>query len=412
MMKRVEHMPVAIEYFRDATITILIRDSVICASVRIYARGIVSSTDIRLPIDTATLANWLSHIEDSLSSISVSEAGAAIWANLADPLGKPPTAFVQAGYDQFMETVISVGSAVFQKLSEQSEFGEFLRLLDDLPNGSRITIETDRVLIPWEILYPLPYNTQLPVPLKPTMHPEKLWGNRFLIEYLMLPANGSAWHAPWKEHLNAKTFVSLNLNPIIHEESKSCAYQPIEAHRAFYQAHLSSQNMGELRMRGDDIKTLLLSESQATIIYLYCHGRSNNPFREIGGEQLLVDKDSYIEPETLDATDNKYMNGPIIILNSCSSGAYSPLSFSTFHSRFRKKRAMGIIGTTLPMPVTFAAAFGQRLIGAYIDGNVSIGEALLMLRQELLQWWNPLGLFYILQCHLHIKAPQAREIDL
>lgn len=69
---------------------------------------------------------------------------------------------------------------------------------------------------------------------------------------------------------------------------------------------------------------------------------------------------------------------------------------------------MGIIGTTIQIPATFAAAFGKKLIEAYLAG-VPVGVAIYALRRELLMRNNPLGLFYSLQCPLYITAPAVKE---
>ena len=66
---------------------------------------------------------------------------------------------------------------------------------------------------------------------------------------------------------------------------------------------------------------------------------------------------------------------------------------------------MGMIGTTIAIPATFAAAFGKRLIEAYLD-RVPIGHAVYIMRRELLDLSNPLGLFYSLQCPLYVTAPE------
>jgi hypothetical protein len=67
---------------------------------------------------------------------------------------------------------------------------------------------------------------------------------------------------------------------------------------------------------------------------------------------------------------------------------------------------MGIIVTTIEIPATYAAAFGKKLIEAYLKG-IPIGTAIYKLRQELLDRDNPLGMFYSLQCPFYITAPPA-----
>jgi hypothetical protein len=280
------------------------------------------------------------------------------------------------------------------------EFAEFLRLVDSMPDGTRLRIETDSALIPWEIIYPESYNIDLPPADKPKIVPEKLWGYRFIIGYLLMPKKGRIWRSKTKEHRNAKAFVSMNLNHTIEAGFEKRPYNPIRKHEEYFNQSLGS-NMGELMMKGDEIKRVIFSDSKATIIYLYCHGKSDDE------EEILVDKNDRVQPATLAAKKNKYQSGPIVILNSCSSGAYSPLSFSTFYSEFMEKLALGVLGTTLPMPATFAAAFALKLIDDYVNYKttpVPIGNVLWALRQDLIKKMNPLCLFYTLQCPLNATA--------
>src|SRR5262249_16926210 len=140
---------------------------------------------------------------------------------------------------------------------------------------------------------------------------------------------------PFSEHRSGGPFVSLNLNPDIDEQLQSPPFRPLEHHQEFFESYLGPE-LGELLKTEVEIKNLLLSnDCKATVIYLYCHGSNNDPFRPGGVEQLGIAKNSVIGPNFL-SDGKKFLRGPIIILNSCSSGAYSPLSFSTFLSRFRE----------------------------------------------------------------------------
>lgn len=383
---------------RPMNLRLWIDESRLTASFKNNLTGELSPPAVRLSFDRSMLADKLEKIRAILSDIS----SKGIWSNLSDPLAAPGTEVTRRAFADFMSTVVSEGAALYDELSREAEFTEFLNQVERLPDDSIITVETDCALIPWEILYPLKYNRYAPEELRDDIRLERLWGYRFQFEYMLLPKRGS-WRPPLDEHRNAQTFVSLNLNPTIDNDFRSRPYKPIEAHKTFFKTQLGSER-GEVWDTGSDILKLLLSQTSATIIYLYCHGQCDDPFTGTGREQLLVDTGNYIEPATLNVVDNQYRGGPIIILNSCSSGAYSPLSFSNFHTKFMEKKALGVIGTTLPMPATFASAFGQRLIDGYVNENLSIGDALLRLRREMLDKLNPLGLFYALQCPYHVKA--------
>jgi hypothetical protein len=359
---------------------------------------------LKLNIQLGMLGDKFAKIRERLSDI----ATRGIWSEMKDPLN-PPLGIPRELFVRFTETVVSEGAALYKQLLAEPELGPYIRKINELPAGSSISIETDCALLPWEILYPHDFNIALPEEIKSgiKIDPSRIWGNRFIIEYFISPRNGESGIPPVEEHQTGRNYVSLNVNPIIDSEFAGLPYKPVKKHKSFYNSQLRRKKLGELNMSGEAIKKMLLSASTANLIYLYCHGKSDDPFDKSGGEQLEVDLDDVIEPPFFDYGDTKYLRGPIVILNSCSSGAYSPLSFSTFHSQFIKRRALGVIGTTLPMPATFASAFGQRLIRDYLEGDVAIGEVLLRLRRELLAQGNPLGLFYVLQCPWHVKAPKT-----
>lgn len=361
---------------------------------------------LRLNVKLGMLGDRLVKIRNKLSDI----ATRGIWSELEDPFSPPPDQ-VQEVFTSFMEIVVSEGAALYKQLVDEPELGPYIRKINELKPGSSITVETDCALFPWEILYPHEFNVGLPKNVKAGIEIDaaNLWGNKFLIDYIIAPRNGSPGVPPVAKHCSGKNLISLNLNPTIDEDFEQLPYRPVKEHRKFYEAELRKHGLGQWKVGGEAIKKNLLSKSKANIIYLYCHGKSDDPYDGGGGEQLELDKDHIIEPEFFDYGDNKYLRGPIVILNSCSSGAYSPFSFSTFHSQLVKRGALGVIGTTLPMPATFASAFGQRLIREYIKSGKTIGEVLLDLRMELIAQRNPLGLFYALQCPSHVKAPQLKS---
>lgn len=372
------------------------------ASYTVHENGeLLTSSALEIPLNfsPAMLRNKLKTIENILARMSKK----GIWSKLQDPIGDPQTPGVRTTFDSFMEGVISEGASLFYELAKVPEFADFLSMVNLLPDGTNLRIQTDSALIPWEIIYPEPYNIDLPPSDKPKMEPEKLWGYRFIIGYLLMPKTGRMWHSKTKEHGNAKAFVSMNLNHTIEAGFEKRPYNPIRKHEEYFNQSLGS-SMGELMMKGDEIKKVILSDSKATIIYLYCHGKSDD---EKNWEEILVDKNYRVQPATLAAKKNKYQSGPIVILNSCSSGAYSPLSFTTFYSEFMEKLALGVLGTTLPMPATFAAAFVLKLIDDYVNYKttpVTIGNVLWALRQDLIKKRNPLCLFYTLQCPLNATA--------
>jgi hypothetical protein len=385
---------------RTANLTIWAEGAELRAHFRNNGTDEKSRPALKLSIKLAQLGDYLLKVRNILGEIS--ESG--IWSEARNPI-MPSKSSAKPLLQEFTDIVASQGAALYKTLAEEPELGPFIQKINELPAGSSISIETDCALFPWEIIYPVAFNTGLPKNLKSRVQPEKFWGSRYLIEYFIAPRNGSSGIPPIAEHRNGRSFVSLNVNPTIDDEFFDHPYKPVTEHNNFFEKNLRKPRRGELRMNGESIKELLLSDSRANVIYLYCHGKSDDPYQSGGGEQLELDEDALIDPSFFYYGEKKYRRGPIVILNSCSSGAYSALSFSNFHSELIKRRALGVIGTTIPMPATFASAFGQRLVRDYLKGKLPIGQILRNMRKELLAKYNPLGLFYVLQCPWHVKAP-------
>ncbi|HKV42953.1 MAG TPA: hypothetical protein VJX67_27405 [Blastocatellia bacterium] len=356
----------------------------------------------QLELDKAALAIRVSRIQDVLTSDY-----STVLTNMADPLAKPKTGMEEQAFDVCMEGVVSEGSTLFTELSDQG-LRSILEHITAMPDGSVLTIDTDKAFLPWEILYPANYNKDWPASYKHQHRYDlqRFWGYRFIIDYTLLPSDEEGWCPPIEDHSKGDPYVSLNLNATIDESFASLPFKPIQFHRDFFNEQLRGEG-GELMERAEEIKESLLSaKNSATLIYLFCHGSSALPFADQAYERLQLDNNVTIEPGFLES-DNVFLRGPIVVLNACSSGLMSPLSFSSFHTQFRKKRALGLIGTTIQMPATFAAAFGRKLIEAYI-GHIPIGVALYKLRRELVvEKCNPLALFYSLQCPFHVTAPSG-----
>ncbi|WP_170065257.1 hypothetical protein, partial [Methylovulum psychrotolerans] len=269
------------------------------------------------------------------------------------------------------------------------------------------TIATNCAFFPWEILNPRAENNQGELC-------KNLWGYRFITNYFRIPSPGEhGLSTPEDNYKNDKPNILLSINPTINNEVKGYArLEPDKPHLEFYSTKIQNQQLGDLFNTGNKIReSLINSTNDATMIYLYCHGTTNFPFQENSQEILEVDKGINITPNDLRNRKHNFSRAPIIFLNSCKSGVISPLSFVTFLKMFQAKKALGILGTTIEIPITFAAVFGVKILESYLEGGF-LAQALFDLRRTLLNYNNPLGLFYSLQCPTDVSAPTQNSASL
>jgi hypothetical protein len=146
----------------------------------------------------------------------------------------------------------------------------------------------------------------------------------------------------------------------------------------------------------DSIAKILKESYLTSFIYFFCHGDETHLEFEESKPPLEVHS---LSPDQI------YPGWPLVFLNACSSGNISPLSFSSFRTRFRLKKAAGLVAPTFPIPTLFAAVLAKIVLDEYAARR-PIGQILFDLRGRLLEQDNALGLLYSLQCPLDVKAPE------
>jgi hypothetical protein len=351
-------------------------------------------------VTRTSLADILAETKDSLNAVPTHP----VWSNLEDTLSTPDAGSNnEKGFRECLEGVASAGWILYKNLAQDTEFKRVLDAINQLPPGSSLSIRTNCAFLPWEILYPSEYILKFKD--KYQLQPQNLWGNRLLIECL-LSGDNRKYKTPTTLHETSPAYASLNLFRTIDKDFAGKKFLPGKSHEDL-NAELEQHGVkSEVRSKGSDILPIFDTEDyEATLIYFFCHGQNDKALDPKVREKLQIDETEFITADDL-PLGVKYPRGPIIFLNSCSSGSFSPLSFSNFLSTFREKQALGLISTTFPVPIPFGAAFGQELLRRYFEKEhgKTIGELLLDFRRELLTKGNPLGLFYSLQCPMDIKA--------
>ena len=352
-------------------------------------------------VTRASLADLLGATREYLEPVP----NHTIWNVLDHPLSEPTDDGAKLAFNECLERVATAGWELYKGLSADSEFAKVLEAVEKLESGSTVSIRTDCAFLPWEILNRSPFNWNDPAEIKQVerpVQPQNFWGNRFLIECL-LAGEKQNYKTPAAIHQSTPAYISMNVFRTVDEGLENNEFKPGQSH-ADLCAELAPDVKTELHRVGNEIRKVFVEQNYGpTMIYLACHGQTDKPLDPGQREKLEIDVKQFVAPNDV-YVDYKYPAGPIIFLNSCSSGASSPLAFSTFLSEFRKKNALGLIGTSFPVPITFGSAFGQELIRQYLKNHKPIGQALLELRRRQLAHGNPIGLFYTLQCPVDITS--------
>ena len=319
-------------------------------------------------------------------------AADAIWRNIDGDLNGDPNDNDAALAN--MKATMAAGSALYQLVAADSAFKAALDKIEALPDGSKISIYSDGTAFPWELLYPLPYVVDYP---PANYQPDRFWGRRFIIESLLVTRTANE-KPPAKRRQPGSLRVSMAFNSSIDNEppwsTPGRLLLPVRLQKDYFDTKLKARGgyFDEYDAIFDTLRTAYVS----SLIYYFCHGSASH---------LKFDNSkSVFSPSHVMGDD--YPGWPVIFLNACDAADISPLSFFSFRTRFRGKKAAGLIAPSFPVPTLFAAVFAKAFLSAYTDGD-AVGDILFRLRRELLEKNNPLGLWYSLQCPLDVKAPEA-----
>lgn len=319
----------------------------------------------------------------------------------------------RAALSRTLAAVAAAGSRLNRSLRDSDDaLARALNYIGEkVPDGAALTIATNEVFLPWEILYPRPWSAGFTAAQKAQypIDPAAFWGVRFAIETVQQQGSGSI-SALKKAQLEHAPKVSINLNPRISIDRLAAANQPLAVQQAWANRLKADGQLDSIQDQCTVMRNVLQdATSEATLIYVYCHGAAANPFGG-GDELLLLDEDCKLTPNDL-AGDTQFPSAPIVFLNACQSGAHSPLAFSTFLKEFRRRGALGMIAASFPIPIVFGAHFGAEVVDCYLRRTGSLAVALRGLRRKhLLERGNPVPLFYALQCQLSFPDPSATGV--
>jgi CHAT domain len=226
--------------------------------------------------------------------------------------------------------------------------------------------------------------------------PHAFWGYRYAIEQLPGWTNEESSYTPnlvWE--INNTQPLHINFN--------------VWRDFRFWKNHLPKlEKLGSVKMLVAEERIELQDiwatySSDLDIIYFYCHGGID----EVENISYLQLSDEKIYSNTIDALEVNWQHRPLVLLNGCSTGDYSPESYMNLINDFRGAGASGVIGTECPVPEMFAEPYALALLTRVFRGE-PLGKAMLAVRREMLQQnLNPLGLVYSLYAPYEIALARA-----
>lgn len=307
--------------------------------------------------------------------------------------------------------LMSAGSRLHKFLKDSPATKGLAAAIETLEPGSKISIFTDSVFIPWEIVFPryfLSTEDRVSPDAPPKNYePDLLWGNRFEFETVLVFADPeqdvqntlpSARRQPGKLNMRIGVGSTVEKPAGPGAPATPASLNATERHRAYCN---QNSKVAHWLNGTNDIKLAFESpDYEVSLLYLMCHGESD-------GTDEKLDFGSY-QPNPHWLAPDTYSGWPVVFINSCEIGNISPHVFDSFLRRFREKHAFGLIASSFPLPTRFATLYGCDFLEAYRNGT-RVGEILFDLRKRLLKETNPLAFFYALQCPLDIQRPSQPE---
>jgi hypothetical protein len=226
--------------------------------------------------------------------------------------------------------------------------------------------------------------------------PHAFWGYRYAIEQLPAWTNEENSQTPnlvWE--INNSEPLHINFN--------------VWRDFRFWKNHLPKlEQLGSVKILVAEelieLEDIWASHSSdLDIVYFYCHGGIDE-FEQLPYLQLSDDK---IYSNFIEACEVNWQHRPLVLLNGCATGDYSPESYMSLIDDFRSAGASGVIATECPVPEMFAEPYAFALLTRVFRGE-PLGKAMLAVRREMLQHHlNPLGLVYSLYAPYEIALARA-----
>lgn len=237
-----------------------------------------------------------------------------------------------------------------------------------------------------------PHQTDLTV-----VCPSGFWGYRFIIEQIPVGMGGRMTSGQGQLPLTIENCEGTQFNMNAYQLS-----QFVEEKDTYQRLSQIGQPAFNFLLATSliDFETVLQQAVSGQlaphVIYFYSHGgrQADIPYLRLGHDT----SQDYITPETLDelvVTDGALVSHPLVFLNACQSGDYSPDDYESFIDAFYRAGACGLIGAECTVWEKTARTMAWGFFEHFF-ASTPAGEALWLTSRRLLAENNPLGLVYSL----------------
>lgn len=174
----------------------------------------------------------------------------------------------------------------------------------------------------------------------------------------------------------------------------SVSTDPQFKQRPAHEQALQGMGIGWSYADSRDASIQLMKDTDAEIVYFYCHGgvTASGPYIMVGpndGARLtpanLLNKDVFFDEKR-----------PLVFINGCHTTALTPENgFDMVSAFIQTAHAAGVIGTEITIFESIATQFSEAFFDRFLKQNQTVGTAVRGSRLDMLQKMNPLGLVYV-----------------
>ncbi|MDQ2921272.1 MAG: HEAT repeat domain-containing protein [Acidobacteriota bacterium] len=285
----------------------------------------------------------------------------------------------QKGLQTLKEVGLRLWSDIFQGPGLESIRRRLQNLLEGARESSVLQIVSDKVFLPWQLVYLNDGQAQPSI--------DRFWGMRFQTEQTLALGLSLAVTAPQKASGPIAAYFNSNLPG-----------QTIEMHKKIIRKYRDKES--EL------LSDLKLVDNRSPALYFYCHAEYNPQDKQKSWIELTnvnarltlghLQDETRVDPAT--QSQIEFKSAPLVFLNACQSGEMDSAIYESFVGfMLRDKKAGGVVGTETRMPAFFATNLAVEFWERAKSNPSPVSKILFDLRRD---YWknynNPLGFLYSL----------------